>query len=127
MGPPHIAYEKGADYYCDALDRIAALIEERQQSTDRVLCEFGVNRKSHTKEAAETAAIGWLAEQVEDVFGKPCARQVAVLAEVALNIDEVTEDRVREALKSRRRAIGAFDRKITLEPTEEIPALLHYV
>ena len=103
LGPISIAYEKGADYYQDALDRIAALIEERQQSTDRVLCEFGVNRKSHTKEAAETAAIGWLAEQVDDVFGKPCARHVAVLAEVALNIDEVSEDRVREALKSRRR------------------------
>ena len=105
LGPPHIAYEKGADYYCDALDRIAALIEERQQSTDRVLCEFGVNRKSHTKEAAETAAIGWLAEQVDDVFGKPCARHVAVLAEVALNIDEVTEDQVRAALKTRRRKL----------------------
>jgi hypothetical protein len=103
LGPSHIAYEKGADFYRDALDRIAALIEERQQSTDRAMLRFGVNRKAHTKEAAETAAIGWLAEQVENIFGKPFARQVAVLAEVALNIDEVTEDRVREVLKSRRR------------------------
>lgn len=36
LGPISIAYEKGADYNQDALDRIAALIEERQQSTDRV-------------------------------------------------------------------------------------------
>lgn len=101
--PPSIAYQKGADYYLDALNRIAVLIDERQQSTDRAMLRFGVNRKSRTKEAAETAAIGWLAEQVEDIFGKPFARQVAVLAEVALNIAEVSEDRVREALKSRRR------------------------
>jgi hypothetical protein len=35
--------------------------------------------------------------------GKPFARQVADLAEVAFDIGEITEDRVRELLKSRRK------------------------
>ena len=35
--------------------------------------------------------------------GKPFARQVADLAEVAFDIGEVTEDRVREVLKVRRK------------------------
>ena len=67
------------------------------------MLQLGVTRKSATKSAAETAAIGWLAEHVVLTFDKPFAQQVATLAEVALGIGEVSEDRVREALKTRRR------------------------
>ena len=104
----HIGYQKGADFYYDALDRIAVLIDERQQCTDDAMAQLGVSRKCHTKTAAETAAIGLLAEGVVDIVGKPFAQQVAVLAEIAFAISEVSEDRVRAALK-RRQQLVEFD------------------
>jgi hypothetical protein len=88
----------------DALDRVIKSIEKQQAGveyyTKRML---GVTRKSSTKTAAENAAIGWLAEMVIHNTGKPFARQVADLAEVAFDIGEITEDRVRELLKTRRK------------------------
>jgi hypothetical protein len=86
-----------------ALDHIDALIGLRQQAAKSDMLNRGVTRKSKAKSAAETAAIGWLAERVQKTFGKPFAQQVAVLAEVALGIGEVPEDRVRQALKARKR------------------------
>jgi hypothetical protein len=40
---------------------------------------------------------------VFNLTGKPFAPQVAILAQVVLGIDGATDDRVREALKMRRR------------------------
>jgi len=86
-----------------ALNRIAALIELRQETADIAIVDLGVTRKSAAKTAAETAAIGWLADFVASYFNKPFALQVAILAEVAFGIGEVSEDRVREARKARKR------------------------
>lgn len=86
-----------------AIDRIIKSIEERQGQVEASKHAHGVTRKSSTKTAAENAAIGWLAHMVFHNTGKPFARQVADLAEVAFDIGEVTEDRVREVLKSRRK------------------------
>lgn len=86
-----------------ALDRIAAKIEQQQQQTDTILLRLGVTRKSHSKVAAENSALGALAESVVNILGKPYAPQVAILAEVAFGIGAVSEDRVRELLKARRR------------------------
>jgi hypothetical protein len=85
-----------------ALNRIAALIELRQETADIAIVDLGVTRKSGTQSAAETAAIGQLAHSVALAFDRPFATQVAVLAEVAFGIGEVSDDRVREALKARR-------------------------
>jgi hypothetical protein len=87
----------------DALNRIAALTDLRRRTVDDVVLRLGATRKSASKSAAETAAIGWLADWVAHLTGKPFAQQVAILAEVALDIGEVSEDRVRGALKARRR------------------------
>jgi hypothetical protein len=95
------AYKHSTEYYRNALDCIAELIELRQQASDDATVELGVTRKSGTNSAAATAAIGWFAEYVEHLTGKPCAPQVATLAEVALGIGEVTADRVRAARKRR--------------------------
>ena len=80
---------------------IAELIELRQQASDDAAIELGVTRKAGTNTAAATAAIGWLAEGIERLAGKPCVPQVATLAEIALAIGEVTPDRVRAARKRR--------------------------
>jgi hypothetical protein len=95
------AYGHSTEYYQKALDHIAELIELRQQASDEVMIEVGVTRKSGTSTAAATAAIGWLAENVERLVNKPCVPQTAVLAEIALGIGEVTRDRVRAARKRR--------------------------
>ena len=91
-----------------ALDHIDALISLRKQAAESGILDLGATRKIGVikacvaKTATKTAAIGDLAEQVAKAFGKPFAQHVAVLAEVALDIGEVPEDRVRKALKMRR-------------------------
>jgi hypothetical protein len=95
--------EQESAAYRDALTGIAALIELRQRTAEETVLRLGATRKSTSKSAAETAAIGWLADWVVHLTGKPFAQQVAFLAEVALDIGEVSEDRVRGALKARRR------------------------
>jgi hypothetical protein len=95
------AYKHSTEYYRNALDCIAELIELRKEASDEVMIEIGVTRKAGTSAAAATAAIGWLAEEVERLAGKPFVPQVATLAEIALGIGEVTPDRVRAARKRR--------------------------
>jgi hypothetical protein len=65
--------------------------------------DIGVTRKSATTSAAATAAIGELAQHVATIFDKPHASHVATLAEVVFDIGEVSENRVRQALKARNR------------------------
>jgi hypothetical protein len=103
--PPPDAYEKTAGYYRNALDRIALLIGKRQETTERTMLTYAATRKSKAKTAAENSAIGFLANRVANLTGKPHARHVAALAEAALGISEVTEDRAREAAKMRRRKL----------------------
>jgi hypothetical protein len=50
----------------------------------------------------ETASIGWLADGIERINGRPHYAHVARLAEVILNAKDITADRVREALRTRR-------------------------
>jgi hypothetical protein len=89
--------------YRDVLSNIASLIELRQLTANIAVFDLRVTRKSTAQAAAETAAIKKLAHDVMSTFGKPFAPQVAILAEVAFGIGNVTEDRVREALKAHRR------------------------
>jgi hypothetical protein len=103
---------ESADYFRLALNRISALIDLRQQAADGAALQLGVTRKSASKSAAKKAAIGYLATGVVLYFNKPFAQQVAVLAEVALGIGEISEDRVREALKTRRRRAGLTEAPI---------------
>ena len=68
--------------------------------------DLGVTRKSS---AVRAATIGWLAEKVANLAGKPLTTQVAFLADIVLNTRDVSEERVREALRSRRRLYDVFD------------------
>jgi hypothetical protein len=81
------------------------LIADRQRVASETILRFGATRKSArtNRNAAQTAAIGWLAEAVERIAGRPLTRHAAVLAEATLAIRDITEDRVREALRTRRR------------------------
>jgi hypothetical protein len=103
----HIGYQKGADYYRDALARITALINERQRSSEDAMATYSVNRKSRARTAAENTAIRYLVEDVVRTVGKPFASEVAVLAEIAFDIDHVSEDRVRELLKASRQSVDS--------------------
>ena len=96
-------YDKSAAYYREALDRITRLLDERQHIVEDTERNLAVTYKYKAKTAAENSAMGWLADQVFNLTGKPFAPQVAILAQVVLGIDGATDDRVREALKMRRR------------------------
>jgi len=50
------------------LDLIADRIEMERSIAKESFARFGATRKSHIKEAAENAAIWWLAEQIHGVF-----------------------------------------------------------
>jgi hypothetical protein len=87
-----------------AFDIVADVISARRRVTSETLLRYGKTRNSapKNKKAAQTAAIGWLAEAIEKIAGKPLTRHVAVLAEAILDLrDVVTIERVREALKTR--------------------------
>ena len=88
-----------------ALNVLKKIIAGRQRVASETIFRFGATRKSArtNKNAAQTAAIGWLAEAVERIAGRPLTRHAAVLAEATLAIRDITEDRVREALRTRRR------------------------
>jgi hypothetical protein len=90
-----------AEYFRDALDRFDALIDQRQRLREKPMFDLVVSREAATPAAAEKAAIGWLADQVKQTFGKPHTRHVATLAGVALDIGEVSEKRVQKALSAR--------------------------
>ena len=103
--PLPATYDKSAAYYREALDRIALLLDERQHIVEDTERNLAVTYKYKAKTAAENSAMGWLANRVFNLTGKPFAPQVAILARVVLGIDGATDDRVREALKMRRRKL----------------------
>jgi hypothetical protein len=85
---------------------MADTISARQRVAHETILRYGATRKSalQNKKAAQTAAIGWLADSIERIAGKPLTRHVAVLAEASLKTaDIIGIERVREALKTRAR------------------------
>ena len=99
--PLPATYDKSAAYYREALDRITLLLDERQHIVEDTERNLWVTYKYKAKTAAENSAIGYLAEGVKHLTGRPCAPQVVILAEIALGVGGVTQDRVREVLKMR--------------------------
>jgi hypothetical protein len=88
-----------------ALITMADTISARQRVAHETILRYGATRKSapQNKKAAQTAAIGWLADSIERIAGKPVTSHVAVLAEAILETtDIITVERVRKALKTRR-------------------------
>ena len=95
--PSMIEEMKRGLYYID--DAIKA----RRTIAKETIPRLGATRKSvDSGKAAETAAIGCLAEGVRRCCGRPHRRAAADLAEVVLGC-EVTIDRIREADRTRQR------------------------
>jgi hypothetical protein len=94
-----------AEYFRDALDRLAALIELQQRAADTAPHDLAVSREAATLAAAEKAVIGRFAEQVAETFGRPHTARVATLAGAVLGIGEVEPSRVRDALSARARKV----------------------
>lgn len=105
-GPAHalaayVALDPGeADYLRAAISTITGLIEGRRRVAAETLPRVGATNKY--KEGDETAAIGWLAEGIEAITGRPNYQHVATLAQITLKTKDVTDDRVRDALSTRR-------------------------
>jgi hypothetical protein len=91
------------------LKLIANKIEAKRCNVKEVTPQFGITRKTQSKEAAENAAIWMLAEAIRRTTGKPHVLEVADLAQVLLG-KQVSLDRVRHVVRSRRqRYHDAFD------------------
>jgi hypothetical protein len=91
--------------YQAALDEMELIVETRRFIAPQTVLRFGATRKSSktNKQAAETAAIAWIADAVKHVAGRPLTLHAAILAEAALGVCDITIDRTRKALKTRAR------------------------
>jgi hypothetical protein len=89
----------------NALDDLELIVETRRLVASQTMLRFGATRKSSktNKQAAERAAIGWIADAVKHVARRPLARHAAILAEAALGVRDIDFDRARKALKTRAR------------------------
>jgi hypothetical protein len=89
----------------NSLETIGDTLSARDRAAQETILRYGSTRNSalENENAGQTAAIGWLADSIARIAGKPHTRHVAVLAKVSLETkDIVTSERVREALKTRR-------------------------
>jgi hypothetical protein len=83
-----------------ALGHIQHLIDARRRVAAETPRRFGATNK--LDDGDETAALGWFAEGVEKITGRPHYKHVARLGEVVLRSKDITDDRVKEALRTRR-------------------------
>jgi hypothetical protein len=101
-----------------ALYALSCAIAGRRRIASETPLRLGATRKTKAA-AAQIAAIGWLADGVQRITQQPHTGHVAILAEIALGIGEVSEERVRKALRTRRnrewRQGGSFTPKILVE------------
>ena len=79
-------------------DRLAVGV----RTANETLLRLGATRKSHGRKAAETAAIGWMAEGVKRITGRTNSRLTADLAGLVLGCT-VSLDRVDNAAETRKR------------------------
>jgi hypothetical protein len=94
LSPANIATMK------HGLDLIVERIDECRHDARDTEPRLGATRKTQVKEAAENAAIWFLANNVQFATGKPHWQEVANLAHVILETD-VTAERVRHAVRKR--------------------------
>jgi hypothetical protein len=82
------------------------LLTDRIEAEWRIAREdslrFGATRKSNISKASQYAAIGWLAEGVHRITGRPHYREVCELAEVILGL-AVSIDNARWCARQRKR------------------------
>jgi hypothetical protein len=82
---------------------IADAIAGRRRIAEETILRVGATRKTYDSgKAAKTAAIGWIAEGVRNNCGRPNTSVAASLTVAPLGC-EVTEERLREAARTRKR------------------------
>jgi hypothetical protein len=109
-GPRHPLIDASVDldpvrveYLLIAQNDLLGLIEKRRQVAAESLLRFGRTQKRTTEDAGMTAALGFLAEGIEHLTGRPHYEHAATLGEIVLGMkDSITIDRVRDALRTRR-------------------------
>ena len=84
-----------------ALAEIEKLIELHERTARETPGRIGATRKSKGKVARENAAMGWLAAGIKHITKRPWLRETCVLAETLLEIPEISEERLRRALRNR--------------------------
>ena len=91
----------------EGLDQLAMWVRVRRKIVTDNLTRWGATRKSAptNKVAAENAAIGWIADVVQDIAGKPLTQHATALAEAALDICNLSDERVREARRARQKLV----------------------
>lgn len=88
------------DKWLQALYEITSLIRTRGRIARETPRRIGATRKLSSKVAQENAGIGWLAASIKRICGRPYDRQTRRLAEVLFGIREISEDRLRRALRN---------------------------
>jgi hypothetical protein len=119
------------------LELIADRIEMERCIAKESLARFGASRKSHIREAAENAAIWWLAQEINGIFGardflgihqqganiqpaiKLHRREIADLAEEVLGSD-VSLERLRHAVVMREKR---YRQMLASRAQRRIPAI----
>jgi hypothetical protein len=86
----------------EALQSMKDRLDVQSRTAKETILRVGATRKSRGKRAAETAAIGWIAEGVKRITKKTNARLSADLAELILGCD-VSLDRIDNAADTRKR------------------------
>jgi hypothetical protein len=79
---------------------VKTVIRDRRRIAKETALRTGATRKT-SGDAADTAAVGWLAEGVRRACGKPHHVPAAALAGIVLGF-EVSVDQLREAERTRR-------------------------
>jgi hypothetical protein len=108
-----------------ALSLLASHISSKGRSADEELFKLGATRKSQITQAAENAAIGWLAEGVRRVTGRPQLSAVRDLAEVVVGTEIADLERVRRCARVRRPKLRKPSRKVevVVRPSPEKKSL----
>jgi len=87
----------------DGLNLLVGHLSTKWTSAKEDVLRLGATKKKFIKQAGENAAIGWLAEGVFRVTGRPHYRAVRDLAEVILKIELDDLERVRRCARVRKR------------------------
>jgi hypothetical protein len=108
-----------------ALSLLASHISSKGRSAEEELLKLGATRKSQIAQAPENAAIGWLAEGVRRVTGRPQFSAVRDLAEVVMGTEIPDLERVRRCARARQRKLRKPSRtvQVMVRPSPEKKSL----
>lgn len=86
--------------YRQSLYEINSFTELRARAAEETPRRIGATRKVQQNEAAENAAIGWLAASIKKIKGRPFETQACIIAQALLSTSKISEPRLRRATKN---------------------------